>query len=217
LRHLAFVCLVFFLSVADARASQIDVGGAKLAFAPPKGHCELDRKVPSDAAYLDAMAGAMGTETRILAAFAACDQLAVWRKGLLTFFRDYGFLTVARSDERRQLGEARPAIMRALARELRKADAEGDAGPDGPQARELGRIDHLGVLHSDDDAVYYGMVTEVATPEGRVRESVELGAMTLIKGKLVSYLLYGEFAGRPSVDKLLGRQRTNMDRLIAAN
>jgi hypothetical protein len=215
LRHLAFVCLVFFLSLADARASQIDVGGAKVAFAPPKGYCELDRKNAQDAAYMDAMAGAMGSEVRILATFAACDQLAVWRKGLLTFFRDYGFLTVARSDERRQLSEGRPAIMRALARQLRKADAE--AAPDEPQPREFGRTDHLGVLHSDDDAVYYGLVTEVATPEGRVREAVELGAMTLIKGRLVSYLLYGEFAGRPSVDALLGQQRTNMDRLIAAN
>ena len=214
MRHLAFVCLVFFLSLADARASQIDVGGAKVAFVPPQGYCELDRKNAADAEYLDAMAGAMGSEVRILAAFADCDQLIVWRKGLLTFLRDYGFLTVARSDERRQLSEGRPVIMRALAHQLRKADAE--ATPDKSQ-RELGRTDHLGVLHSDDDAVYYGLVTEVATPEGRVRKSVELGAMTLIKGKLVSYLLYGEFAGRKSVDALLGRQRTNMDRLIAAN
>ncbi len=215
MRHLILVCLVSILSLADVRASQIDVGGARVDFVPPKGYCELDRKNVQDAAYMDAMAGAMGSGVRILATFAACDQLAVWRKGLLTFFRDYGFLTVARSDERRHLGEARPAIMRALARELRKADAA--AVEDAPQAPELGRTDHLGVLHSDDNAVYYGLVTEVATPEGRVREALELGAMTLIKGKLVSYLLYGEFAGRPSVEAMLGRQRTNMDRLIAAN
>jgi len=215
LRHLALVCLVFFLSLADARAGQVDVGGAKVAFTPPAGYCELDRKNTQDAAYMDAMAGAMGSDVRILATFAACDQLQVWRKGLLTFFRDYGFLTVARSDERRQLTEARPAIMRALARELRAADAAGVA--DAAQPGELGRIDRLGVLHSDDNAVYYGLVTEVVTPEGRLREAVELSAMTLIKGKLVSYLLYGEFAGRRSVDAMLGRQRTNMDRLIAAN
>jgi hypothetical protein len=203
------------LSLADARAGQLDVGGAKVAFNPPAGYCELDRKNAQDAAYIDAMAGAMGSEVRILSTFAACDQLQVWRKGLLTFFRDYGFLTIDRAAERRQLTEERPAIMRALARELRKADA--DAAMDAPQPAEAFRTDRLGVLHSDDNAVYYGLVTEVATPEGRVREALELGAMTLIKGKLVSYLLYGEFAGRRSIDALLGRQRTNMDRLIAAN
>ena len=215
MRHFAFACLGFVLSLTPARAGQVDIGGAKIAFTPPAGYCELDRKHVQDAAYMEAMAGAMGSEVRILATFAACDQLKVWRKGLLTFFRDYGFLTIARADERRLLTEGRPVIMRALAREMRKADAAADDGE--PQSPVFGRTDHLGVLHSDDQAVYYGLVTEVATPEGRVREAVELGAMTLIKGKLVSYLLYGEFSGRPSVEAMLVRQRTNMDRLIAAN
>jgi hypothetical protein len=214
-RRFALACLVFFLSAAGAQARQIDVGGATVAFVPPKGYCELDRSNAQDAEYIDSMAGAMGSDVRILSTFAACDQLAVWRKGLLTFFRDFGFLTVARSDERRSVTDGRASVVRALAHELRKADAE--AAEDEPRPGELGRTDRLGVLHSDDHAVYYGQVTEVSTPEGRMRETVELGAMTLIKGKLVSYLLYGEFAGRRSVDAMLGQQRTNMDRLIAAN
>jgi hypothetical protein len=41
--------------------------------------------------------------------------------------------------------------------------------------------------------------------------------MTLIRGKLVSYVLYGEFEGRASVEAMLGRQRADLDRLIAAN
>lgn len=209
------LALAFFLSLGDARAGQIDIGGARVAFSPPKGHCELDRKDAQDAEFIDAMASAMGPDVRILATFADCNQLPVWRKGLLTYLRDYGFLTVARSDERRIVNDGRAAIVRALATAMRKADAEAQAEP--PQPGALEHIDHLGVLHSDDKAVYYGQVAEVVTPEGRMRESVELGAMTLIKGKLVSYLLYGEFKGRPSVDAMLGRQRTNMDRLIAAN
>jgi hypothetical protein len=216
LRRIAiFGSLLLLFSLSRAEAGQIAVGDARVAFAPPAGHCELDRSQPQDAEFIDSMATAMGSGVRILSTFARCDQLAVWRKGLLTYLRDYGFLTVARSDERRSVADARPAVMHALAREMRRADAESQNEPALPG--ELDRTDHLGVLHADDKAVYYGQINDVETPEGLQRGSLELGAMTLIKGKLVSYLLFGEFAGRPSVDALLGQQRTNMDRLIAAN
>jgi hypothetical protein len=78
-------------------------------------------------------------------------------------------------------------------------------------------VDHLGVLDDDDRGVYYGLVTAVETPEGNPRDALEVSAMTLIRGKLLSYVLYGEFAGRPSIDAMLGRQRADLDRLIAAN
>jgi hypothetical protein len=210
-RLAAFGSLLLLVSTADVQAGQIAIGEARVAFAPPAGHCELDRSQPQDAEFIDSMASAMGSGVRILSTFAKCEQLQVWRKGLLTYLRDYGFFTVARSDERRSLADGRAAVMQALAREMREADAAA-------QDEMLpGDTDHLGVLHADDTAVYYGQVAEVETPEGRVRGAIELGALTLIKGKLVSYLLYGEFQGRPSVDRLLGQQRTNMDRLIAAN
>jgi hypothetical protein len=198
--------LLFFLSTAQA--GQIVVGEARVAFTPPAGYCELDRKESRDALFVDAIADAMGQETRILAAFAACEQLAVWRKGLLTYLRDYGFLTVARADEARTVTDGRPAILRALATALRAAS---------PEVSDQPGIDHLGVLHADDRAVYLGLVTEVETPEGRLRGALEVSAMTLIRGKLVSYVLYGEFAGRASIDAMLGRQRADLDRLIAAN
>lgn len=215
MRLAAFGSLLLLVAISSAQAGQIPVGETRVAFNPPAGHCELDRDQNRDAAFIDAMAGAMGPGVRILSTFARCDQLQVWRKGLLTYLRDYGFLTVARADERRSLTDGRATVMQALARQMRAADAAAqDEGslPDDPE-----RADHLGVLHADDNAVYYGQVAEVETPEGRVRGAIELGALTLIKGKLVSYVLFGEFQGRPSVDRLLGQQRTNMDRLIAAN
>jgi len=61
------------------------------------------------------------------------------------------------------------------------------------------------------------MVAEVVSGYGRARDAVEVSAMTLIKGKLVSYLLYGAFQGKASVDRMLALQRSNMDRLIAGN
>jgi hypothetical protein len=209
-RLTAFGSLFLLLSIVEARAGQIAVGDARVAFAPPAGHCELDRKQNRDGLFVEGVEHAMGPDVRVLAAFAACDQLAVWRKGLLTYLRDYGFLTVARADEARTLKDGRPTIVRALAKALR------DVEP-GDQPGETGRIDHLGILDADDRAVYYGQVTEVETPDGRLRDALEVSAMTLIRGKLVSYVLYGEFAGRPSVDAMLGRQRADLDRLIAAN
>jgi hypothetical protein len=212
LRHLAaFGSLFLLLFLSDAHAGQIAVGDARVAFAPPAGYCELDRGEGRDAAFIDGVAQAMGSDVRVLAAFAACEQVAVWRKGLLTYLRDYGFLTVARADEARTVSDGRPAIVQALAKALRAAE------PAGAQPGDPGRVDHLGVLHADDSAVYYGLVAEVETPDGRLRDALEVSAMTLIRGKLVSYVLYGEFAGRASVDAMLGRQRADLDRLIAAN
>jgi hypothetical protein len=209
LRLAAVGALLLFLSFSAAQAGQIAVGEARVAFAPPAGYCELDSKEGRDTLFVDGVADAMGPETRILAAFAACDQLAVWRRGLLTYLRDYGFLTVARADEGRTITDGRPTIVRALAKAMRAASAETVG--DGPG------IDHLGVLHEDDRGVYYGLVAQVETPEGQVRDALEVNAMTLIRGKLVSYVLYGEFAGRASIDAMLGRQRADLDRLIAAN
>jgi hypothetical protein len=210
LRLAAVGALFLSLSFSAAQAGQIAVGEARVAFAPPAGYCELDSKQSRDTLFVDAVAGAMGPETRILAAFAACDQLAVWRKGLLTYLRDYGFLTVARADEARTIRDSRSDVMGALAQALRTVSPE-------PAAADQARIDHLGVLHQDDRGVYYGLVAQVETPEGEVRDALEVNAMTLIRGKLVSYVLYGEFAGRASIDAMLGRQRADLDRLIAAN
>lgn len=210
-RFAAFGSLLLLLaSLSGAQAGQISVGDAQVAFAPPPGYCELDHNEGRDARFVDGVKQAMGSEVRILSAFAACEQLKVWRKGLLTYLRDYGFLTVARADERRTITDGRPVIVRALAQALRAAEPAAEPG-------DLGRIDHLGVLHADDSAVYYGLVTEVETPDGRLRDALEVSAMTLIRGKLVSYVLYGEFEGRASVEAMLGRQRADLDRLIAAN
>jgi hypothetical protein len=203
--------LLLLVSMSSARAGQIAVGDAKVAFAPPPGFCELDRNEGRDALFVDGVKQAMGPEVRILSAFAACEQLKPWRKGLLTYLRDYGFLTVARADERRTITDRRPVIVRALAQALRATE------PAAAEPGDLGRIDHLGVLHADDSAVYYGLVTEVETPDGRLRDALEVSGMTLIRGKLVSYVLYGEFEGRASVEAMLGRQRADLDRLIAAN
>jgi hypothetical protein len=211
LRRLAAIgSFLLAFALSQAEAGEIAVGDANLAFTPPAGYCELDYKQGRDAHFVGAVAEALGSETRVLAAFAACDQLAVWRKGLLTYLRDYGFLTVARADEARTITDGRPKIMRALAGAFRAA------APAAAQSREPG-IDRLGMLDADDRAVYLGLVTEVETPDGRLRDALEVSAMTLIRGKLLSYVLYGEFAGRTSIEAMLGRQRADLDRLIAAN
>lgn len=209
-RFAAFGSLLLLLvSLSNAQAGQIPVGDANVAFAPPPGYCELDSSEGRDALFVDGVKQAMGSEVRILSAFAACEQLKPWRKGLLTYLRDYGFLTVARADERRTITDGRATIVRALAKAMRATNAETSSDEPG--------IDHLGVLHADDRGVYYGLVMEVETPEGNPRGALEVSAMTLIRGKLVSYVLYGEFAGRASVDAMLGRQRADLDRFIAAN
>ena len=209
-RFAAFGSLLLFLvSMSGAHAGQIAVGEAQVAFAPPPGYCELSRSEGRDALFVDGVTQAMGPEVRILSAFASCEQLQPWRKGLLTYLRDYGFLTVARADERRTITDGRPTIVRALAKAMRATNAETTGDEPG--------IDHLGVLHEDDRGVYYGLVMDVETPEGNPRGALEVSGMTLIRGKLLSYVLYGEFAGRPSIDAMLGRQRADLDRLIAAN
>ncbi len=226
MRHFRALCcsLVLLLPASGAIAARIDVGETQIAFTPPPGYCELDPKQALDARFVEIMGAAMGPEIRILAAFADCIQLSVWRKGLAFHIQDYGMLTTVRRDETHSMSEPRAAVVRSLAQQLRAAAPDIDLEADAANRRSgengevrLGRLERLGILHADDSAVYYGLVAEVVSGDGRVREAVEVGAMTLIKGKLVSYLLYGAFRGKTSVDRMLGLQRSNMDRLIAGN
>ena len=225
MRHLLALCcsLLLLLQAAGADAARITVGDAQIAFTPPPGHCELDPKQPLDARFIEVMGNAMGPDIRILVAFADCVQLSVWRKGLALHIQDYGMLTTIRQDERHSLSEPRAAVVRSLAQQLRSVPPDLDLEAEAVNRRHdasdvrLGRMERLGVLHADDSAVYYGLVAEVISEDGRHRDAVEVGAMTLIKGKLLSYLLYGEFRGKTSVDQMLGLQRSNMDRLIAGN
>lgn len=214
--------IALIVSTETSKAAQVAVGDARIAFAPPQGYCELDRREPLDAGFMDAMGKAMGAGIHVLSAFADCTQLSIWRRGLLSHLDDYGFFTTTADAETRTFRAPRAAVIRAVTRQLSDLDlhAEADAvrrRSAGATTARLGDTRPLGVLHTDADAVYYGMVAQVTTAEGRAREALQIGATTLIKGKLVSYLLYGEFRGPPSVETLLARQRTNMDRLIAAN
>jgi hypothetical protein len=225
LRHLLALCcsLILLLPASGAQAARIDVGEAQITFTPPPGYCELDPRQALDARFVEIMGTAMGPEIRILVAFADCVQLSVWRKGLALHIQDYGMLTTVRQDERHSMREPRAAVVRSLTRQLRSIPPDLDLEAAAVNRRSdaadvsLGRLERLGVLHADDKAVYYGLVAEVISGDGRARDAVEVGAMTLIKGKLVSYLLYGEFRGKASVDQMLGLQRSNMDRLIAGN
>lgn len=217
---LAVVVLLLLRCVASAASATLDVGDARIVFVPPQGHCELDAREPLDARFIARMAEALGPELRILAAFADCTQLSVWRKGLTSRIRDYGFVTTLREDEGRSLAAPRAEVVKALAGEFARLDAasvQADAARPAEAAGSAAGIRPLGVLHADAQAVYYGLVGRVPTDEGRSLDSLEVGAMTLIKGKVVSYLLYGEFRGRTSVDAMLAVQRRNMGALIAAN
>lgn len=215
-----FALLALFMRPTDAAA--IALGDTEIAFSPPPGYCTFDPAEPLDAEFVDVMEQALGTDTRILAAFAECTQLSVWRKGLISSLQDYGFLTTQRTDEAHHMPEPRRAVVATLARALAQADIEAEANRvrergEGLTAARLGQTERLGVLHADGDAVYFGLVAAVATAEGRVHDALEIGAMTLLNGRIVSYLLYGAFAGAPSVEAMLAVQRQNMARLIGTN
>lgn len=220
-RLLCLLALVALIT-RPAGAATIALGDADITFSPPPGYCLFDRSEPLDAEFVDVMEQALGTDTRVLAAFAECTQLSVWRKGLVSYLQDYGFLTTQRTDEAHRMPEPRRAVVATLARALARADIEAEADrvrqrSEGVTAARLGQMERLGVLHADADAVYFGLVAAVATAEGRVHDALEIGAMTLIKGRIVSYLLYGAFAGAPSVEAMLAAQRQNMARLIGTN
>jgi hypothetical protein len=75
----------------------------------------------------------------------------------------------------------------------------------------------LGVLDSDQDAIYFGIIMASQGLDGRITTVAGVVGVTLVNKVMLSINLYRVYAGQGTIDALLKEQRQNVRALIQAN
>ena len=82
--------------------------------------------------------------------------------------------------------------------------------------RELGqeRLEYLGVLGTDDTALYFGTLESVANGEHFL---ATVSGLTTVGGWLIGINISAPYQGGATIDMLLKQQQVNIQRLIDTN
>jgi hypothetical protein len=207
-------------------AKDVKVGSATLNLVPPTGYCELEERQASDKRMLDAVRGMISGTNRLLAMSAACQQLTDWRSGkrpLLDDFAQYQTL------EQMAETEVPAPYDRAIADLCSELRAQGDqllSGmmPDIKSRAEkvmanvkVNEMRFMGVLAEDPNACYAGILQKFRTEAGTDKTQVGVFVTTIIRGKVVYYYLFSQYANSDTIVDLLAKHRANLFRLRSAN
>ncbi len=236
MRRLPFV-FALLLAAAPATAQglagpsasvTVEIGGVKVALTAPAGHCIKDRNIPQDRELLENVERAVAGQNRLLIGFAECGQLAELRDGKRTSLDNFGQYMTPLSHERQVLTmtpSAYVAMMTKMFREQGMAlwsSQEGNVKQrleSSVEGLKLGQTKMLGVLRSDERAVYIGVVLGVRLPDGSDKRLLGVVSTGLIRGKMISVNVYRDMdeLGAAVVDATTDQNAATRIGLNAAN
>jgi hypothetical protein len=216
----ALLCLA---SVAAGGAMfKTMIGSEPVQLVLPAGMCQIERSNPTDAAYVEAIESGLAGTNKLLAAFAACDQLVDWRSSKKMFL-EYGYYQapVGMLDSL-----ATPDMVAEVCRELR---SQGEKMLDGLKedltqrteralkGLQVNELRSLGVVGEDDKACYSAALRnlQAESPQQKLQDMVF--AVTVLKGKLLFLYVYALHADDRTIPALLDRVRTTVTALTEAN
>lgn len=209
------------LAVPETAAAEIyTVAQRPLEVETPSAYCRLDRDRTAEDALFRVIEEVNAGLNRVLSVFVDCDELAQWRQGVMVTIERYGqVLTPA--EEIAYAGLPRRIFLDELQKVMGSAFATGlEQGRDRMAAvlpkLKLGEVRSLGLLATDELALYAGMAELMAGNEG-ARVIAGIVAMTLINEVPVSVNLYRTYEGPESIDALLVEQQKFLRELMAGN
>ncbi|MBO0753995.1 MAG: hypothetical protein J2P53_17885, partial [Bradyrhizobiaceae bacterium] len=194
-----------------------------LTLPPPAGFCALTRQQPADAAALDTMSGILkGVQTALLGMSADCGQLEAFRSHnrLVADFARYQspVFNWDSKSSRAEWVKAHCASLRAEAvKSLAGVTAEVNARM--AAAKSQARVNEmipLGVVAEDPDACYTG-VLQALTEGGTKRTQVGVSASTVLKGRIVNYILFTDYRDADTLRVALDHHKRNVAALLVAN
>jgi hypothetical protein len=239
MRSLSAACLSLFLALIAGNASAqglsggpttvtVDIGGVKVALAPPAGHCVKDRSNPADRELIENVERAVAGQNRMLLGFAECGQLEELRERKRSALDNFGQYMTPLSHERQVLNMTHAQYVAEMGRVFRQQGLtmwtaqESDVKQrlEGAVAGlKLGETKMLGVLKSDARAVYIGVVLPVRLPDGSDKRLVGVFSTGLVKGKMINLNVYRDMdaLGGHVVDKTAEQNSATRTALNAAN
>lgn len=194
-----------------------------IALPIPGGDCALSDRHPADRDMLLLAELIHAGRNRVLSVFADCQDVADFRAGGAEPARRTSYL-MPLSARDRHINLPRGQVIADLTAQADRADPHAAAGRDIQRrfdqagfGRNLGEVVSLGVLHSDDTALYMGTVQNVGDSHGITLRAVTVNALTLINGRLLGVSLGAPYQGPESVERILADAQGHVGRLIAAN
>jgi len=219
---LSIVVGVGALGVAAAKDAR--VGAASLNLPPPNGYCELTEQQPSDARMIKVVSDLLAGRNELLAMSADCGQLQSWRAGrqpVLDDYAQYQTLVAAKGSN-----FSRAEAVKQICAQLR---AEGEKLVAGVTQEANKRLESVvkeikinetrlvGVLAEDANACYFATVQKMKTEAGADKTQLIIGAVTIIKGKILYYNLFLPYSDTGTANTALDRHKTNVAAVLKVN
>jgi hypothetical protein len=221
---LAATLAVTLLLAATARAEVVSVAGRDVVLTAPSGYCALDEADGSDRVILDQLQSMQRGLNTVLLAYGNCHTIARSREGHGRPIIEGQFLAPHETDSGPRVieGRSRADVVREVAASLPQIPWDEVTRLTNEHLRNEGvpaqsGITPLGVLHQDDEAVYFGILLTATTTDGRMRTAVAVVGTTLVNKVIITLNATRFSMGEGTVKWLLRDQRRNMRALIEAN
>ena len=211
------VAATVFAVSPPASAAPVTAAGVVLELPPPPEMCLLDVAHPVDKTLFQRVVVATRGSSEVLAAFAECAELKRLRAGTEDVSHWGQYLRPTPPGAAPRVTASRAVFVRGVADGLTKLTFASSLEKASKQLAEggvkMGSVP-LGLLHSDSDAVFFGLFAyygDVEVP------STLVTAMTVVKQVPVSINLYAPGASPQSAAQLLTQQKANLQALLRAN
>jgi len=225
-KGLALVCalsLVGMMAPTAAMAGEATLGGVSVTLPPSAGFCDMSANHLADSRAIASLSQILErTGGKLLSETADCSQLADWRVGRRKLLDDYAQyqtrvalldkpasgLLAQTCNTLRVLGNS------MLAKEWPNLKARIESALQNVKAD---KPTDLGVLDEDANGCYGGLIQKMRTEAGTDKTVAGLGAITVVRNRLLYLWRYTVYHDPDTVDALLAKVKLDVAALIAAN
>jgi len=211
-------------SAAGAKDARIaSVLGADVVLPVPKGYCALNKENPADKEVISSIEQVNAGRNTVLMTFADCKQLQAFRTEGQDLSNYGGYLAPA--SVRQPVKTPRAQFVADFAKVFKQQKGLVDQAVEEAKRRvkaqnagtEIEQNVNLGLLHSDETAVYTGVSQTWQVEGGGKTQIVTVAGLTLVRERVISVNLSAPGNGKDAVNALLAVQRGIVRALIAAN
>ncbi len=221
----AKLLLLALAFAANAQAQDFSLLGRQLRLPPPQGYCVADDS-HVERPVVARMRKLLEPQGPFLMMFVECAELQRIREAGREFtdgFTDFGtYSAFALHGELKAVDQSRQAFLGAIASVDDEAAAREGIDRGLKRLRAIGRTItstvNLGILGVDSNAIYMGVATAGPGQDAeRAQGSLNVGAMTLVKGMRLSISRVRVYRKPEDLPTLLADQKRAMSELVAAN
>lgn len=211
---------LFALFVLEAEAATVNLLGSSIEAAIPTGYCEVGAH-PAEAEIVSRTREGIGNSNQILVMFADCKELADFRKGRRTMLDNYGQilaqtpkgqLHALKGVSRSEYIQKMSGQVKKFPESLKKAETRLKQFIPGLQLGE-----NLGILSTDSNGLYVGLLMTMADDTGRPRPIIGVVGMTLVRELSITINLYRAYGNSPDLRGLLARQQSATASFVRVN